>query len=263
MKTSWGARSRVAALFTVLLVVSQSGIALAHQDPPGCESTGVSISLTLYRADGVTAVGGGTVEDGESVVYQTSLARPVGACSFEGGAITIDPAGPTGPIDVTPNGGVPCIGPTAPCVTSIDSKPLSYVVDFADQTTSAAGLRRVTAAAAYGGGVIHDGDPDGEGPTGTTTRTTVVAHPDLHVTKTPDGASINAGEMATFSIVVKNSGLGKAHDVVLVELKAAAVDVAVRTATDQGTEVVFVNNAVVGTDVEAAFDRILERAGAG
>jgi cyclic 2,3-diphosphoglycerate synthetase len=57
-----------------------------------------------------------------------------------------------------------------------------------------------------------------------------------------------------------------AHDVVLVELKAAAIDVAARTAVEQGREVVFVNNAVVGTDlngetsdVAGAFDRVIDR----
>jgi cyclic 2,3-diphosphoglycerate synthase len=47
------------------------------------------------------------------------------------------------------------------------------------------------------------------------------------------------------------------HDVLAVELKAAAVDVAVRTAQEQGIDVVFVNNELVGKDVEGAFDRIL------
>ena len=57
-----------------------------------------------------------------------------------------------------------------------------------------------------------------------------------------------------------------AYDVVLVELKAAAIDVAARTAVEQGREVVFVNNALVGTDVDGetsdvagAFDRLIER----
>jgi cyclic 2,3-diphosphoglycerate synthase len=49
------------------------------------------------------------------------------------------------------------------------------------------------------------------------------------------------------------------HDVVLVELKAAAVDVAVRTALAADRDVVFVSNALVGTDVENAFDRVIER----
>jgi cyclic 2,3-diphosphoglycerate synthetase len=57
------------------------------------------------------------------------------------------------------------------------------------------------------------------------------------------------------------------HDVVLVELKAAAVDVAARAAVEQGRDVVFVNNEIVGTDpdgdrseITAAFDVLIERA---
>jgi cyclic 2,3-diphosphoglycerate synthetase len=48
------------------------------------------------------------------------------------------------------------------------------------------------------------------------------------------------------------------HDVVLTELKAGAVDIPVREAIAQGKDVVFVNNVPVGTDIEAAFDRVLE-----
>ena len=48
------------------------------------------------------------------------------------------------------------------------------------------------------------------------------------------------------------------YDVLLVELKAAAVDVALRTASKKRTEVVFVNNELVGTGIEDAFDRVLE-----
>ncbi len=51
----------------------------------------------------------------------------------------------------------------------------------------------------------------------------------------------------------------QAHDVLLVELKAAAVDIAVRAATAKDIEVVFVSNAVVGTGVQEAFDRVLAR----
>lgn len=57
-----------------------------------------------------------------------------------------------------------------------------------------------------------------------------------------------------------------AHDALVTELKAAAVDVVVRTARDQGTDVVFCDNRpepVRGVDVDAlegAFDRLLSLA---
>jgi cyclic 2,3-diphosphoglycerate synthase len=49
------------------------------------------------------------------------------------------------------------------------------------------------------------------------------------------------------------------HDVLLVELKASAIDVAAREASSAGREVVFVNNVLMGTDVAAAFDRLIDR----
>jgi cyclic 2,3-diphosphoglycerate synthase len=50
------------------------------------------------------------------------------------------------------------------------------------------------------------------------------------------------------------------YDVLLTELKAGAVDVAVRHALGAGKEVVFVNNTVVGTGTEGAFDRLISLA---
>lgn len=50
------------------------------------------------------------------------------------------------------------------------------------------------------------------------------------------------------------------YDVLLTELKAAAVDVAVRHALGAGKEVVFMNNAAVGSGVEEAFDRAIQKA---
>ena len=49
-----------------------------------------------------------------------------------------------------------------------------------------------------------------------------------------------------------------AYDVLLTELKAAAVDVAGRHALNAGKEVVFVNNELVGKGIEEAFDRVLD-----
>lgn len=48
------------------------------------------------------------------------------------------------------------------------------------------------------------------------------------------------------------------HDVLLTELKAGAVDVAVREGLARGKEIVFVNNVLVGKGIEEAFDRVLD-----
>ncbi len=53
-------------------------------------------------------------------------------------------------------------------------------------------------------------------------------------------------------------GRAPSYDVLLTELKAAAVDVAGRHALDAGRDVVFLNNALVGKGIEEAFDRALD-----
>jgi cyclic 2,3-diphosphoglycerate synthetase len=50
------------------------------------------------------------------------------------------------------------------------------------------------------------------------------------------------------------------YDVLLTEIKASAIDIAVRHALAAGKEVVFLNNAVVGDGVEEAFDRAIDKA---
>jgi len=53
------------------------------------------------------------------------------------------------------------------------------------------------------------------------------------------------------------------YDVLLTELKAGAVDVAVREGVTRGKEIVFVNNVLVGTGIEEAFGRVLDLAAQG
>ena len=48
------------------------------------------------------------------------------------------------------------------------------------------------------------------------------------------------------------------YDVLLTELKAGAVDVAVREGVARGKDIVFVNNVLVGKGIDEAFDRVLE-----
>jgi cyclic 2,3-diphosphoglycerate synthetase len=64
--------------------------------------------------------------------------------------------------------------------------------------------------------------------------------------------------LADRASLVRDLEAAPPHDVLLTELKAASVDVAVRHALGSGREVVFVNNTVVGTGIEDAFDRALE-----
>jgi len=125
--------------------------AKADIDPSGCTSTGAAISLSVYRADGVTPIsGGGTVADGELIKYQATLSWAGGTnCAFESGTWTLtDPHG-----TVTGLGSVPRIGGTG--VPSITSALVSYTVASSDEVLSG-GARRVTATTNYSGGTAHD-----------------------------------------------------------------------------------------------------------
>ena len=83
----------LAVVFGAVALMNNAAPAEAHTSPGGCTATGVNISLTAFRADGVTPVltsGDGTVQSGETVNYQTTLSF-AGApnCNFEGGALRV------------------------------------------------------------------------------------------------------------------------------------------------------------------------------
>src|SRR3989442_1512252 len=89
-------RAALPVLVSILLAASGQR-AWAHQDPPvsatlpqGCFGAGAGISIFVFRADGVTPVGAGTVTDCETVVYKATLNyQGGGTCAFEGGTWTL------------------------------------------------------------------------------------------------------------------------------------------------------------------------------
>src|SRR5215475_6737318 len=109
--------------------------AWAHQDPGTCGQTGVSQQLAIFRADGTTLVGSGTVTECETIVFQATLAKPGGStvCAFQGGTWTLQIAN-RAPIVLSAS--VPCIGGTTggcdPTVTQIVSSPVSITVAAGD-----------------------------------------------------------------------------------------------------------------------------------
>ena len=142
-KTWSGCMTAVLLLISILAAPA----AWAHVDPPGSNSTGIGISLTAFRSDGTTPVLPGTLTSCETVYYRATLSWAGGTnAAFEGGAWSITT--PDGVVhDVTPVGGVPCIGGTfddpqsglnggrglclgAP--SSINSALVPYTVDVAD-----------------------------------------------------------------------------------------------------------------------------------
>src|SRR2546425_267746 len=146
----------LAPTLTALLALAGAGTARAHQDRPGCSGTGVAITFEVFRADGTTSVDlSQTVSECELITYQVTLAASSegNPCAFDGGTITIttpqgcstnaDCAGPPAGtcvsgkcnFDVTPSGGVPCIGGTVAggCgATSATSNAVTYRVSPAD-----------------------------------------------------------------------------------------------------------------------------------
>jgi cyclic 2,3-diphosphoglycerate synthetase len=50
------------------------------------------------------------------------------------------------------------------------------------------------------------------------------------------------------------------YDVLLTEIKGAAIEVAARRALEEGREVAFVSNELVGDGIEEVFRRVVERA---
>jgi hypothetical protein len=167
-----------ATICAALLLVSASTV-FAHTDPAGANATGVGLSITVYRSNGTTPVfsGSGDVTECETIVYETTLSYVINPnpnltnAAFFGGSLSITT--PDGVAhDVTPVGGIPCIGgslndpnhPERSCVgapTSITSLQVSYTVLAADLPGgSCSAGDSLTAQANYTGGTAHIGTDD-------------------------------------------------------------------------------------------------------
>src|SRR6185295_19413422 len=116
-------------LFGVILLIATSAtVATAHVDPTGCSGNFVTTGIRVFRADGTTEIpGGGTVSPCETIQYQMSVAHVAGTCAFQGGAMFITT--PDGvQTNVTPAGGIPCLGgTTAPCSPGVESQTSNKV----------------------------------------------------------------------------------------------------------------------------------------
>src|SRR5438876_1714025 len=118
---------------TVMTLLAPAGV-WAHTDPPGSNSIGVSLALTAFRSDGVTPVLPGSVSQcGETIIYRGTLSWAGGAnAAIQGGTLTITTPDAV-PHDVTPVGGIPCLGGTdgvicTPGVNSINSQNVPFTV---------------------------------------------------------------------------------------------------------------------------------------
>src|SRR5437870_302870 len=125
-------RALASGTLATLLALAGAGTAWAHQDPPACSATGVAITFEVRRNDGSPIDLSETVTECELLTYRAMLAKSTegNPCAFEGGTITITT--PDGVAhDVTPSGGVPCVGGTVAggCgATSATSNTATYSV---------------------------------------------------------------------------------------------------------------------------------------
>src|SRR5205823_3850323 len=141
----------------------------------------VTTGIRVFRADGVTEIGAGeTVSPCETIQYEVDIQYPGSPfCAFQGGKLFIqtpDQANQpctasdhSGCTDVTPAGGVPCLGgTTAPCVPGVTSQASvkkSYTVraqDIVNGTINAVGFYGTQPCGATGSGcgISHNGATD-------------------------------------------------------------------------------------------------------
>ena len=160
-------------LFVAAAIVSMPGAARAHQDPPGCFIDGVSISIAMFRSDGVTGVVG-TIQDCEQVFYRATLAKTplsTDGCAFSGGQFTFTT--PDGTV-TTLLASVPCLGGTSGegCVSGVNSFQSGLIPYHASPADVSGGF--VAASADYGTGVAHDSPGNTPGVMAHTPKSTPV-----------------------------------------------------------------------------------------
>ena len=206
--TAIGAVAAAGVLFSVIP-------ADAHTDPVGCVSTGPSLLLTVYRADGTTPVGGGSVTPGETIKYEAMLthAGPP-QCNYGGGTLSITT--PDGATDVTGGLGAATISFGFPFV----SAQVSYVVDSAE----VGGDGDIDASTTYAGGTSHLGDGD-VSPIGATTPAATPyeklpseVHTEVHDPAHADitNGSVDQGTTVHDEATVTGSGATPTGDVTIV-----------------------------------------------
>ncbi len=143
----------------------------AHTDPAGATQTGVNLSITAFRSDGVTPVLPGSVSQcGETIIYRGTLSWAGGAnAAIQGGTLTITT--PDAVLhNVTPVGGIPCLGGTdgvicTPGVTAINSQTVPFTVGPATPCSPGSTL---VSSITYANGTAHLGPNDTTGVGGMT-----------------------------------------------------------------------------------------------
>jgi len=150
LSTKWLSLLIASALVGVAALSFSAFQASADQDPGGCFVNAVGLGLAVYRSDGTTPVGGGTVTPGETVKYEASLFHSGNPthCNFGGGSGTLEITTPDGVMTDVTGGGIPLVSSGNP----FTSAQVSYVVDSGDVVGGS-----ITAEADYANGISHTG----------------------------------------------------------------------------------------------------------
>lgn len=170
----------------------------AAADPAGCTDNGGGISLAVFRSDGITNIGFGSVQDGELVKYQATLsALSFPNCAYEGGTWTLMTPNGT----VHPLGSVPQIGGSG--VASFASALISYTVDHSNEIGA-----YVTAISNYGGGFSHGSTEDTTpGPSLAASKQNGVDHTvTLHLRKVITNDNGGTATLANFTLTADGAG---------------------------------------------------------
>src|SRR5262245_34727703 len=153
------ARFGAAALLVTVLAAPGARV-WAHQDPSGCDSTGVDFAIGGFRADGTTPVGlADTVSECETLCVRAIIMSPEDptVCAFQGGTLSITT--PTGTTVVADMNDIPCLGgttpPCVPGIVSFQSDSVCFAVRAQDVVN---GTLSVTASYAGATGHTREGD---------------------------------------------------------------------------------------------------------
>jgi hypothetical protein len=187
---------------TALLMVTAIGVtpALAHRNPSTCSGTGVAIALDPFEDRGfcsisaapcthenegtvctqagetclLNSVGADSISQCQTIFYQATLAGFPGKCAFSGGSLTIT-LPDASVVDVTPAGGIPCIGGNATPAPPCNNPPVvSVLVPYSIKPADVA-AGSIVASTGYTNGTTHDTTNDTPGgESGSTAKTNFV-----------------------------------------------------------------------------------------
>src|SRR6185503_19547205 len=178
----------------------------AHTCPADATATGIGVTVTALRTNGVP-IGGGSVAPCEPIILRMSIVYfeidPITGgknASFESGQMILSSSGRFN-ANVTPTGGVPLLGPAAECqgLPFLASQPLPYTVTQADAVAG-----EIPVLAAYTNGNAHLSSNNLIGVVSATQGFTVQVRPGVTCSIAPESQTICAGNSATFTASATN-----------------------------------------------------------